>query len=207
MDLIKKYFPNLETEQYEKLEALIPLYQDWNTKINVVSRKDIDNLAVHHILHSLGIVKMIRFQPNTSVLDVGTGGGFPGIPLSIVFPRSNFHLIDSISKKIKVVQGIATELELANVRAEQKRVQQIKAKYEFVVSRAVTSFPRFVKMTRNNISDDHKNGLPNGIIYLKGGDFSKEISNFKDKVAVFKLSDYFSEEFFETKKVIYLPFA
>ncbi|MFB6319288.1 16S rRNA (guanine(527)-N(7))-methyltransferase RsmG [Saccharicrinis sp. FJH54] len=207
MDLIKKYFPNLETEQFEKLEALIPLYRDWNTKINVVSRKDIDNLAVHHILHSLGIVKIIRFQPNTTVLDVGTGGGFPGIPLSIVFPRSNFHLVDSISKKIKVVQEIATTLELGNVRAEQKRVQQIKAKYDFVVSRAVTSFPRFVKMTQNNISDEHKNGLPNGIIYLKGGDFSKEIANFKDKVAVFKLTDYFTEEFFETKKVIYLPFA
>jgi 16S rRNA (guanine527-N7)-methyltransferase len=207
MDLIRKYFPNLEKEQYDKLEALIPLYMDWNTKINVVSRKDIDNIAVHHILHSLGVVKIIRFQPNTTILDVGTGGGFPGIPLSIVFPRSNFHLVDSIAKKIKVVQEIATSLDLGNVRAEQKRVQQIKAKYEFVVSRAVTSFPRFVKMTRNNISEDHKNGLPNGIIYLKGGDFNKEISNFKDKVAVFKLSDYFSEEFFETKKVIYLPFT
>lgn len=207
MDLLKKYFPNLEDEQYQKLEALVPLYREWNQKINVVSRKDIDNLVVHHILHSLGIMKMIRFQPNTSVLDVGTGGGFPGIPLSIVFPKSNFHLVDSIAKKIHVVTEIANTLELTNVRAEQKRVQQIKAKYDFVVSRAVTSFPRFVKMTRNNISDEHNNGLPNGIIYLKGGDFSKEISKYKDSVAVFKLSDYFTDEFFETKKVIYLPFA
>ena len=205
MERIKQYFPNLEQEQYEKLEALIPLYKEWNTKINVVSRKDIDNLLVHHILHSLGIVKMIRFQPGTQVLDVGTGGGFPGIPLSIVFPRSNFHLVDSIGKKIKVVQGIIQQLDLQNVRGEHKRVQNVKAKYDFVVSRAVTAFPKFVKLTRNNISDEHKNGLPNGILYLKGGDFSKEISSFKDQVAVFKLSDYFNEEFFETKKVIYLP--
>ena len=206
MDIIKKYFPNLEDEQYEKLSALIPLYTEWNSKINVISRKDVENLAIHHILHSLGIVKMIRFQPETQILDVGTGGGFPGIPLSIVFPRSNFHLVDSIGKKIKVVQEIADTLDLRNVRAEQKRVEQIKAKYDFVVSRAVTAFPSFVKMTQKNISDQHKNGLPNGIIYLKGGDFSAEIKDYKDLVAVFKLSDYFEEAFFETKKVVYLPF-
>jgi 16S rRNA (guanine527-N7)-methyltransferase len=204
MERIRKYFPNLDVEQYEKLEALIPLYTEWNTKINVISRKDIDNLAVHHILHSLGIVKIIRFQPGSNVLDVGTGGGFPGIPLSIVFPRSNFHLIDSIAKKIKVVQAVASQLDLTNVRAEQKRVEQVMAKYDFVVSRAVTAFPEFVGLTRKNISDKQRNGLPNGIIYLKGGDFGAEIKDYKEQLTIIKLSDYFEEDFFETKKVIYL---
>lgn len=205
MDIIRKYFTNLTPDQLEKLDALVDLYTEWNSNINVISRKDIDNLAERHILHSLSLQKIIRFQPGSNLLDVGTGGGFPGVPLAIIFPSSNFHLIDSIGKKIKVVTEISSALGLSNVRAEHKRVQQVMAKYDFVISRAVTAFPRFVKMTRKNISSEQRNGLPNGILYLKGGDFSFELLHHKNNVAIFKLSDYFEEEFYETKKVIYLP--
>ncbi len=204
MDLLLKYFPNLTEEQKERFSALIPLYREWNDKINVVSRKDIDNLVERHILHSLSIVKIIRFQPESNILDVGTGGGFPGIPLSIMFPKSNFHLVDAIGKKIKVVNEISNATGLDNVQAEQKRVESITAQYDFVVSRAVTAFPEFVAMTRKNISTHQRNGLPNGIIYLKGGDIKSEIEPFSRDITVFKISDYFEEEFYETKKIVYL---
>ncbi len=205
MSLIRKYFPDLSEEQYELFEKLGPLYAEWNQKINVISRKDIENLEERHVLHSISLQKLIRFQPGTKVLDVGTGGGFPGIPLAIMFPNTQFHLVDSIRKKILVVQNVVRALGLTNVHAEHKRVQDIKETYDFVVSRAVTAFPKFVGMVQANIATEQRNGLPNGILYLKGGDFKREISKFGDNVAVFKISDYFEEEFFETKKIVYLP--
>lgn len=181
------------------------LYHQWNEKINVISRKDIDELYVRHVLHSLSIAKIIRFQPGTTILDVGTGGGFPGIPLAILFPECQFTLIDSIGKKIRVVQEVAGHLKLLNVNATKSRVQEIKVEYDFIISRAVTAFPEFVAMVRKNISPHSKNSLPNGIIYLKGGNFESEITPFKASAEVFDLSGIFSEPFFETKKVIYLP--
>lgn len=205
MSLIKKYYPDLSEEQYELFAKMTPLYQEWNSRINVVSRKDLANLEERHILHSMSLSKLIRFRPGTKVLDVGTGGGFPGIPLAILFPETEFHLVDSIRKKILVVQNVVRGLGLKNVRAEHKRVQDVKSKYDFIVSRAVTSFPKFVKMVDKNISNDQQNGLPNGVLYLKGGDFKREIAKYQESVAIFKISDYFEEEFFETKKIIYLP--
>lgn len=205
MSLIRKYFPDLSEEQYELLDKLTPLYAEWNAKINVVSRKDLKNLEERHVLHSMCLQKLIRFQSGTKILDVGTGGGFPGIPLAILFPNTEFHLVDSTRKKILVVQNVIRALGIQNVRAEHKRVQDVKAKYDFVVSRAVTAFPKFVDLVQKNISPDQRNGLPNGILYLKGGDFKREIAKFGDNVAVFKISDYFEEEFFETKKIVYLP--
>lgn len=205
MSIIKKYFPDLTDTQYEQFDKLNELYSEWNQKINVVSRKDLINLTERHILHSLSIGKLLKFKKGTQILDVGTGGGFPGIPLAILFPEVEFYLIDAIRKKILVVNNVARGVGLKNVRAEQKRVEDVKAKYDFIVSRAVTAFPRFTKMVQKNVSTDQKNALPNGILYLKGGDFSKEIKRFGDDVAVFKLSDYFEEEFYETKKIVYLP--
>ena len=206
MNLIQNYFPELSEEQinlFNKLEALYPV---WNEKINVISRKDIDELNIRHVLHSLAIVKYTKFQAGTKVIDVGTGGGFPGIPLAICFPDCTFHLIDSIGKKIKVVNTIAQELGLKNVVAQQIRSENVKEKYDFVVSRAVTAFPRFVSLTRHLISDVQKNAIANGILYLKGGEFEEEIMPFKKRVSVFELSDYYTEDFFETKKLIHLTF-
>ena len=205
MEILKKYFPDLSALQIIQFGELEGLYHEWNEKINVISRKDIDELYVRHILHSLSIAKIIRFQPGTTILDVGTGGGFPGIPLAILFPLCQFTLIDSIGKKILVVQEVADHLKLLNVNARKNRVQEIRIKNDFIISRAVTAFPEFVTMVRKNISPHSKNSLPNGIIYLKGGDFESEISPFKALAEVFDLSGIFSEPFFETKKVIYLP--
>jgi len=205
LELLTKYFPDLTPLQIDQFEALGSLYREWNEKINVISRKDIDELYVRHVLHSLAIAKIIRFKPGTNLLDVGTGGGFPGIPLAIFFPDSNFTLIDAIGKKIMVVQEVADQLKLINVKAQKNRVQEIKLRYDFVISRAVTAFPAFVSMVRKNISTHSGNAIPNGIIYLKGGDFEAEISDFMASVEIFDISKIFKEPFFETKKVIYLP--
>lgn len=205
MKLLQKYFPELTPIQISQFEKLGPLYQDWNEKINLISRKDIDELYVRHVLHSLSIAKFIRFRPGTTLLDVGTGGGFPGIPLAILFPDCHFTMIDSIGKKILVVQDVAEQLKLTNVSALKSRVQEIKIRYEFVISRAVTAFPEFVSMVRKNVSPLSKNALPNGIIYLKGGDFESEIKAFRATAEIFDLSASFEEPYFETKKVIYLP--
>jgi len=181
------------------------LYEHWNAQINVISRKDIESLYEKHVLHSLGIAKVMEFKPNTKIMDVGCGGGFPGIPLAILFPECKFHLVDSIGKKIKVVNEIATALGLKNLTAEHKRAEEVKDKFEFIISRAVTEFPAFYKWVQNKISKSQFNNLPNGILYLKGGDLSEELKDFKKRVVLYDLKDYFKEEFFETKKVVYLP--
>ncbi|WP_299578221.1 16S rRNA (guanine(527)-N(7))-methyltransferase RsmG [uncultured Sunxiuqinia sp.] len=204
MEIITKYFPDLTSQQQEQLSQLGALYSEWNEKINVVSRKDIDHLYERHVLHSLAIAKYIRFEPGTSIMDVGTGGGFPGIPLAILFPETNFFLVDSIAKKIKVVEGVSQSLGLTNVRAEQNRAEKVPGQFDFVVSRAVTAFPKFVSLVRKKISKVQHNSLANGILYLKGGDFDDELEAFRKKVSVYPLSDQFEEEFFETKKLIHL---
>jgi len=204
MGLIKNYFPELSEEQIDLFNKLEELYPLWNEKINVISRKDISELNIRHILHSLAIAKYIHFTPGTKIIDVGTGGGFPGIPLAIFFPECSFHLVDSIGKKIKVVETIANELELKNVTAQQVRSEKVKNKYDFVVSRAVTAFPRFVSLTRHLVSDKDRNAIGNGILYLKGGDFHEEIKPFKNSISVTPITDYFKEEFFDTKKLIHL---
>ena len=181
------------------------VYRDWNEKINLISRKDIDSLYEKHILHSLAIAKIISFRPGTKILDVGTGGGFPGIPLAVLFPSTHFVLIDSIGKKIKVVQSVVEELGLKNVTAIHTRVEEVKTEFDFVISRAVTAFPVFVGLVKKNISRKPLNSLPNGIIYLKGGDFEEEIKDYKRSIEVSEISKYFDEPFFETKKVLYLP--
>lgn len=205
MDIILTYFPDLNSIQVGQIRRLDELYRSWNEKINVVSRKDIDHLDVHHVLHSLAIAKVIRFKPGTKILDVGTGGGFPGIPLAILFPDSRFHLVDSIGKKIKVVTEIAKELGLTNVYAEQIRAETLKRKYDFIVSRAVAALPEFYGWVRNRIDNKGKNALPNGIIALKGGNIDSELTEFKKWATVYPISNFFQEEFFETKKVVYLP--
>ena len=205
MNKLIKYFPNLSPKQIELFEQLQPLYAEWNAQINVISRKDFSEFYERHVLHSLAIAKFIRFTPGTKILDVGTGGGFPGIPLAILFPKVQFHLVDSIGKKIKVVNEVADSLRLMNVKAEQIRAEQLKDKYDFVVSRAVTKLPEFINWIQKNISKKQKNALPNGILYLKGGDLTDEIKPFKHNVFVQNISEYFDEEFFETKKVVHLP--
>lgn len=205
MEIIQKYFPRLNEWQIETFTKLKPLYAEWNAQINVISRKDFEQFYEHHVLHSLGIAKFIRFVPGTKILDVGTGGGFPGIPLAIFFPEVQFHLVDSIGKKIKVVNAVVEDLGLKNVKAEQVRAEQLKDKYDFVVSRAVTRLPEFVPWVRKNISKHAQNALPNGIIYLKGGDLREELKPFKKLAFVQDLSEYFEEEFFETKKIVHLP--
>lgn len=203
MEIIEKYF-SLTAEQRELFSKLKELYSFWNDQINVISRKDMDSLYEHHVLHSLAIAKVIEFSPKTKIMDVGTGGGFPGIPLAILFPECDFYLIDSIGKKIKVVNEISSALGLNNVKAEQIRVQQVKDKFDFIVSRAVTAFPDFVNMVCKNKKVQNQNLLANGILYLKGGDFQNEIAEYGNKVNTYNCSDYFSEAFFETKKIVHL---
>ncbi|TGD57729.1 16S rRNA (guanine(527)-N(7))-methyltransferase RsmG [Flavobacterium humi] len=204
MDEILKYFPNLTEAQIAQFEKLEALYQDWNAKINVISRKDIDELYVKHVLHSLAIAKVQPFEPGTYVLDVGTGGGFPGIPLAILFPETRFYLIDVIAKKIKVVQAVADALELKNVKAEQMRAENVKGDFDFIVSRAVTNMPDFVSWIKDKIKKQQKHALPNGILYLKGGDLAEELKDFP-KVSEYNISTFFAPDFFETKKVVHLP--
>jgi 16S rRNA (guanine527-N7)-methyltransferase len=203
--LIYQYFPNLTEKQKKQIEQLGPLYKEWNDKINVVSRKDIENIYTNHVLHSLGIAKVMSFKPGTEVLDVGTGGGFPGIPLAILFPETNFHLVDSIGKKITVVKEVAAALGLKNVRAEQIRAEEVKGKYDFIVSRAVTRMKEFYGWVNNKTKADSKNDLDNGILYLKGGDLDEEMNELKCPYSIYNLADYFKEEFFETKRVVYVP--
>lgn len=203
--LIFSYFPGLTEKQRAQLEQLYPLYAEWNEKINVISRKDIEQLYERHVLHSLGIAKVIQFKDRTEILDVGTGGGFPGIPLAILFPNCHFHLVDSIGKKITVVKGVAAALGLANVTAEQIRAEQLNKQFDFVVSRAVTELSPFVEWVKKKFFKECFNYMPNGILYLKGGDLAEELKPFKNKAKLYELKDFFKEEFFETKKVVYLP--
>ena len=202
---IFRYFPLLSDIQKEKLSKLKFIYDSWNSKINVISRKDMDNFFVHHVLHSLSIAKVINFLPGTRILDAGTGGGFPGIPLAILFPDSEFTLLDSIEKKIKVVKAVSDELELKNIIPLRKRIEEEKGKFQFVTSRAVTRFSEFVSLTSKNVSSSEANSPGNGILYLKGGDMTVELSQFKNKVTVWKIKDFFDESFFETKVIVYLP--
>jgi 16S rRNA (guanine527-N7)-methyltransferase len=205
-EIIFSYFPSLTDLQKEQFTQLMPLYRDWNEKINVISRKDIDGLYVHHVLHSLGIAKVCSFKPGTSILDVGTGGGFPGIPLAILFPECKFHLVDSIGKKITVVKEVAAGLQLKNIQAQQIRAEELKEEYDFVVSRAVTDLSQFYSWVRNRFAPQTIfNELENGILCLKGGDLTEELKPFRKEVEVFELKHFFKEEFFETKKVVYLP--
>jgi len=205
MEIILKYFPGLTPEQLRQFKLLQGLYQDWNAKINVISRKDIGELYERHVLHSLAIAKFIRFVPGTGVLDVGTGGGFPGIPLAILFPGTRFHLVDSIGKKMTVVKAVAESVELKNVTAQQIRAEKLKGHYDFVVTRAVAKLPEFVPWVRKNVSIKQQNALPNGIVALKGGSLKEELKHFRKNAFVQELSDYFEEAFFETKKLIYIP--
>lgn len=203
MEIITRYFPDLSETQIAQFAQLKDLYAEWNEKINVISRKDIDQLYERHVLHSLGIAKVIRFKPGASILDVGTGGGFPGIPLAIMFPDSFFHLVDSIGKKITVVNEVASAIGLQNVKAEVLRAEKSKYQYDFMVTRAVAPMPELVRWVRGKISGKRANDLKNGILALKGGDLAEELGRYKARI--YNLSDYFSEEFFETKKVVYLP--
>lgn len=204
MDLILKYFPKLTDVQKERFAALPELYADWNSKINVISRKDMDNFVEHHVLHSLAIAKVIQFKTMCDILDVGTGGGFPGIPLAIMFPDANFHLVDSVGKKIKVVSDVAQQLQLTNVKTEQIRAEQLTGDYDFVVSRAVTDLSQFMGWIKGRFSNIHYHKLRNGVLYLKGGDINEELAPFRKKATVFDISDFFEEPYFETKKVIYI---
>lgn len=204
MNIITKYFPGLTEKQTDLFRQLMPLYAEWNARINVISRKDFSELYERHVLHSLAIARFLRFRAGTRILDVGTGGGFPGIPLAIFFPEVNFHLIDSIGKKIKVVKAVTEALELSNITAEKIRAEQLKEKYDFVVSRAVTRLPEFTGWVGKNISTVQNNAIPNGVLYLKGGDLSTEIRPFGNRVFIQDLSDYFEEPFFETKKLVHV---
>ncbi|RNL84903.1 16S rRNA (guanine(527)-N(7))-methyltransferase RsmG [Sinomicrobium pectinilyticum] len=203
-ELILKYFPALSEEQADRFKQLGPLYSEWNARINVISRKDIGALYTRHVLHSLGIARIQPFNPGSRILDVGTGGGFPGIPLAILFPETEFYMVDAIGKKIKVVQAVAEALELDNVTAGHTRAEKVKEQFDFVVSRAVTNMPDFVKWVNNKTSREHRHDLKNGILYLKGGDLSEELKPFP-KATEYRLSDYFREDFFDTKKVVHLP--
>jgi len=204
-EIIFHYFPSLSERQKDQINRLGSLYKEWNDKINVVSRKDIENIYINHVLHSMGIAKVMSFNPRADVLDVGTGGGFPGIPLAILFPETHFHLVDSIGKKITVVTEVSKALGLKNVKAEQIRAEQIRGKYDFVVSRAVTRMKEFYGWVNNKIKDDSTHALDNGILYLKGGDLDEEMNELKCPYSIYNLSDYFKEEFFETKRVVYVP--
>ena len=203
-ELITSYFPHLTELQQERFAQLDALYRDWNSKINVISRKDIDNLYEHHVLHSLGVAEVINFKPGTAVMDLGTGGGFPGIPLAIMFPEVKFHLVDSIGKKVRVCQEVATALQLENVTTEWARGEMVKEKFDFVISRAVMPLADLVKLVRKNIAREQHNALPNGLICLKGGELDSEVMPMRHKAIITDLSDYFHEEFFQTKKVVYV---
>lgn len=205
-EIVYKYFPNLSDTQKQQFAALFELYSEWNSQINVISRKDIDLLYERHVLHSLGIAKVCEFVDGTEVLDVGTGGGFPGIPLAIMFPKVSFHLVDAVGKKIKVVNEISKVLGLGNLTAQHERVERLHTTYDFVVSRAVTRMLPFLSWVRNKISRNHYNDLDNGILYLKGGDLTEELNEIKRKYKIYDLTTYFEEDFFETKKVVHIPF-
>lgn len=202
---IVKYFPSITQDQIQRFEALDALYHDWNSKINVISRKDIDNLYEHHVLHSLAIAKIINFRPSTTIVDIGTGGGFPGIPLAIMFPQCSFTLVDSVGKKIKVASEIATALSLENVSFVNDRMEAVKQSFDFAVSRAAMSLDLLVKVCRKNIAKGGQNALPNGLICLKGGELEEEMKPFKRTASLYNLSEFFSEEYFSTKKALYLP--
>ena len=204
MEEILKQIPDLSENQIFQFQKLQDLYEDWNAKINVISRKDIDELYTRHVLHSLGIAKIMEFRPGSKIMDVGTGGGFPGIPLAILFPEVDFYLIDVIAKKIRVVNEVAAGLGLKNVKAEQKRAELVKQEFDFIVSRAVTNMPDFVKWVDDKVAKKQNHELANGILYLKGGDLTEELKDFP-KATQYNLSDFFSDEFFETKKVVHLP--
>ena len=204
MERISKYFKGLTEKQLQQFNRLEALYKHWNSLINVISRKDIDELYLRHVLHSLGIAKVQHFKPNTHILDVGTGGGFPGIPLAIMFPETKFYLVDSIGKKIKVVQEVVNALGLKNVKAEHTRAEKVKGEFDFIVSRAVTNMDDFVKWTRKKVAKKQYHELKNGILYLKGGDLTEELANFS-RATVYNLSDYYTEAFFESKKVVHIP--
>ncbi|WP_456458561.1 16S rRNA (guanine(527)-N(7))-methyltransferase RsmG [Reichenbachiella sp.] len=204
-EVIFKYFPELSNQQKEQFEKLMPLYTEWNAKINVVSRKDIEELYIRHVLHSLGIAKVQSFKPNAQILDIGTGGGFPGIPLAILFPESEFLLVDSIGKKIKVVNEVTKDLGLTNVRGVHSRAEDISGQFDFIVSRAVTRMKGFYAWTKGKIKKESNHELQNGILYLKGGDLTEELRESKLRYKIYELPDYFSEEFFDTKKVVHVP--
>ena len=204
MEFLLSYFPHLSDVQIKQFQDLQNLYEDWNSKINVISRKDIDELYTRHVLHSLGIVKVLEFKPGSRIMDVGTGGGFPGIPLAIMYPEVDFYLIDVIAKKIKVVNEVALALGLKNVKAEQKRAELVKENFDFIVSRAVTNMPDFVEWVSDRVKKESKHELKNGILYLKGGDLREELASFPNATQ-YDLSDFFKEDFFETKKVVHLP--
>lgn len=203
-EIIFQYFKDINDEQRAQFRALGPLYQEWNAKINVISRKDIDNLYMHHVLHSLGIAKVVNFRQGSNILDIGTGGGFPGIPLAILFPNCKFKLIDSIGKKTRVAAAVANAIGLKNVVVEHRNVIEEKNKYDFVVSRAVMNATDLVKLIRKNVSKEQRNALPNGLICLKGGDMTEEVAPFKNHSEIWDLKSYFDDEFFDTKKVIYI---
>jgi len=204
LDVILKYFHDLTREQLEQFDKLGGLYKDWNTKINVVSRKDVDEVYLRHVLHSLAIGKFIQFKPHSNIIDVGTGGGFPGIPLAVLFPEVKFTLVDSIAKKIKVVDDVVSGLELTNVTTINDRVENTLGQYDFIISRAVAAMPTFVNWTKGKINKASRHELKNGVIYLKGGDLTEELKPYKT-VQITPLTDYFEEDFFETKKIVYLP--
>jgi len=204
MEQILKYFPDLSEKQVSQFEQLESLYKEWNAQINVISRKDIDELYTRHVLHSLAIAKVQSFNPKSSVLDIGTGGGFPGIPLAILFPETNFYLVDSIGKKIKVVNEVASALGLTNVKGEHTRAEKVKGQFDFIVSRAVTNMNDFVKWTKGKIKKNSTHDLKNGILYLKGGDLTEELQNYQ-KATLYDLPNFFEEDFFETKKVVHIP--
>ncbi|MBT7739485.1 MAG: 16S rRNA (guanine(527)-N(7))-methyltransferase RsmG [Cryomorphaceae bacterium] len=201
---LKKYFPNLSQDQLEKFMRLVPIYKDWNSKVNLISRRDIENLFTNHILHSLSIVNIIEFESSTSVLDVGTGGGFPGIPLAIFFPNVKFTLLDSIGKKIKVVESVSKDLSLSNVTAINDRVENHFDTYDFILSRAVAKMDKFYSLVNKNFNSKSINEIPNGIISLKGGDLKDELKDFKEK-KIFDISEFFTDDFFKTKRVVYVP--
>lgn len=203
-EIIFQYFKDINDEQRAQFRALGPLYQEWNAKINVISRKDIDNLYMHHVLHSLGIAKVVNFRQGSNILDIGTGGGFPGIPLAILFPNCKFKLIDSIGKKTRVAAAVANAIGLKNVVVEHRNVIEEKKKYDFVVSRAVMNATDLVKLIRKNVSKEQRNALPNGLICLKGGDMTEEVAPFKNHSEIWDLKSYFDDEFFDTKKVMYI---